>query len=139
MENQISVFELLGMDETPEIPFEEQKEGVKGWVIETAGLYLVKNGFKEDMIGVTVRHVQLRADSWTDRENYKWQNAVTIDHCKGDGWIGGPKKLYARKPTWAECEKYVREHYKGEPFKYRIICVRKDGNACHRSCDYEDL
>lgn len=136
---QISVFELLGMDETQEIPFEAQKEGMKGWVIEVDGIYLVQNGFKEDMIGVTVRHVQLRKDSWTDREGYRWQDAVTIDRCRGDGWIAGPKRLYSRKPTWAECEKYVREHHKGKPYVYRIISVRKKRDATHESCDYKDI
>lgn len=135
---QVSMFDLLGIPTTPIIPPEAQKKGVKGWVIEIEGNYLIRNGFRENMIGVTARRIELLGDTKHDRRGW-WQNVRTIDYCKGDGWYGGCYTLYAKKPTWAECERYVREHHKGEPYDYRIICVRKNGDATHCQCDYDDL
>ena len=34
MNSQISMFSMLDEYETPQIPIEEQKKGVKGWVID---------------------------------------------------------------------------------------------------------
>lgn len=135
---QISFLGQFGATVTPDIPPEKQKKGMKGWVIEITGNYLVKNGFAENAVGVTVRRVELLGDTKHDRRGW-WQNARAIDHCKGDGWYGGCYTIYAKKPTWAECEEYVRTHHKGEPYDYRIICTRKNGDATHSVCDYGDL
>ena len=137
-DNQISIFDLLGITATPQIPTAAQKKGTKGWIISIEGVYLVENGFPENMIGVSARKVELLED--TRRDRYGWrQNARTIDHCKGDGWIGGPEPIFAKMPTWAECEEYVRTNHKGEPHDYRIVCVRKNGDATHSLCDYDEL
>ena len=33
----------------------------------------------------------------------------------------------------------IQTNHKGEPYDYRIICVRKNGDATHSVCDYDDL
>ena len=142
MDGQISMFELLDMDETPTIPFEEQKRGMKGWVIEIQGIYTVENGFGKNMVGVTAMQVILKQDSYTrvnrtlDRVE-KWQDAecTGVGGCKGDGWVGSPKKLYARRPTWRELQDYVRKHYR-DPYD-EIVYTYKDGHALTHIGDYE--
>lgn len=131
---QISMFELLGLDDTPEIPFDQQKKGMKGWIIEIAGLYTTtENGFEENAVGVTTARVILKKDSATDF-NGRWQYAnVVEDGCRGDGWVGTPKKLYTKRPSWRELQNYVREKYK-EP--WRIVFVLKNRHAIHRICDF---
>lgn len=143
LEGQMNMFEMLGEDLTPEIPFEEQKRGMKGWVIELQGIFTKENGFKKDMVGVTTKQVVLKADSYTrhnrtlDREE-KWQNAEStgVGGCRGDGWVGSPQKLYARRPTWRECMEYVKKNHKGDPYEYEIVYTRKGGDACVRFCEY---
>lgn len=134
IKGQISMFEMLGMDDTPTIPFDQQKEGTKGWVIEIAGLYTTENGFKENMVGVTTSRVILERDSKTDTYGQHQYAHVIEDGCRGDGWFGGVKKLYARRPTWRELVEHVRERYK-EPWK--IVFILKGGDAIHRICDFE--
>lgn len=141
---QLSMFIMLGEDETPVIPFEQQKKGMKGWVIEIQGVYTTENGFKKNMVGVTTKQVVLNRDSYIrhnrtlDRTEY-WQDASStgVGGCKGDGWIGSPKKIYVRRPTWAECQEYVRKHHRGDPYEYEIVYTRKNGDACVRICEYE--
>lgn len=132
---QISIYEMLGMDDTPEIPFEKQKQGMKGWVIEIGAVFLKENGFKKDMVGVTTVRVILERDSNTDSRGRRGQYAHVIEGgCKGDGWYGQVKKLYARRPTWRECVEYARQKYK-EPFE--VVYVYKDGHAMTHMGDYE--
>jgi hypothetical protein len=133
---QISMFELLGLDETPEIPFEQQKKGMKGWFIQISAIYTKRNGFEKNMVGVTTARVILERDSETD-DHGQWQYAhVVEDGCNGDGWMGTPKKLYTRRPTWRELQEYVKKNHKqDEP--YEIVYVRKDGHALHHICDFE--
>ncbi len=137
IDGQINMFEMLGIDETPEIPFEQQKKGTRGYVIRVEGLFLKENGWEENMVGVTVRRMEIKEDSKTDRHG-RWQNAFSIDHCKGDGWIGTPEKLYSRMPTWAECERYARRRYEKDPDMqdYKIIYLVKNGDATHSIRDY---
>lgn len=144
MDEQISMFEMLGEDETPVIPFEKQKRGMKGWVIEIQGIYTRENGFDRNMVGVTTKEVELKADSYTRynrtlNRTEQWQNAFSTGKggCRGDGWIGSPKKLYARRPTWRECQEYVKRNHKGDPYEYEIVYTRKNGDACTRICEYE--
>lgn len=134
---QLNIFEMIGMDETPEIPFEEQKKGTKGWIIQICGLFTTEYGWKRNMIGVTVRHMMLNQDPHTDQHG-RWQSAWSIDRCKGDGWMGEPRKLYARKPTWKECVNHVKENHRGEPYEYDIVFCEKGGDALHRFVDYEE-
>lgn len=135
--NQISIFELLEMDETPEIPFELQKKGMVGWIIQIEAIMLKEYGFGKNMIGVTTRKITFIRDSNTDGHG-RWQYANTIDRCKGDGWMGTPKKIYAKRPTWRECQDYVRRIHKGDPSDYEIVYVRKNGDASHSICKYEE-
>ena len=142
MNDQISMFELMDMDETPTIPFEQQKRGMKGWVIEIQGIYTVENGFKKNMVGVTTMQVILKSDSHTRvnrtlNRTEQWQNAVCtgIGGCKGDGWLGTPKKLYVRRPTWRELENYVRAKYRGTYDE--IVYTYKDGHAMTHIGVYE--
>ena len=135
MNGQISMFDMLGMDETPEIPFEDQKAGVRGWIIEIQGIYTVENGFPENMIGVTTELVQLNYDSHVDKYGYRHQSGSVIkDGCRGDGWTGAVRKLYAARPTWNELVKYARENHK-EPWK--VVFTLKNGDAMVRICDFE--
>lgn len=131
--DQISMFEMLGMDETPEIPPEQQKKGTKGWVIEIEAVFKTENGYKKNAIGVTTKRVQLRKDTVRDRYGL-WQCADTIeDGCRGDGWSGSCRKLYTVRPTWRELQEFVRERYKG---LWDIVFVMKDGNAMINICDF---
>lgn len=140
---QMSIFELMQQDETPTIPFEKQKRGMKGWVIEIQGIFLVENGFKKNMVGVTAKQVVLDMNSYT-RKNCaidrieQWQGATCTGKgggCKGDGWIGSPRKLYAKQPKWWELQEYVRQNYR-KPYD-EIVYTYKDGHACLHIGDYE--
>ena len=132
--DQISMFEMLGMDETPEIPPEKQKKGTKGWVIEIESVFKKENGYRTNAVGVTTKRVVLEQDTRQDRYGW-WQSARTIeDGCRADGWFGGCKKLYAVRPTWGELQAFARKKYK-EPWE--IVFVMKDGHALHHVCDYE--
>ena len=132
---QVSILEIFGMDATPEIPFEQQKKGTKGWIIENQGLYTTENGFKKNMIGVTTARVILDEDTHIDRNGYEWQSAHVIeDGCKGDGWYGGVHKLYASRPAWKELYEYARATHKEQ---WEIVFTLKDGNACVQICDFE--
>jgi len=134
MNDQISMFELLGMDETPEIPVEQQKKGVKGWVIETNCLFTVENGFSRNAVGVTTAKVILKQDTRKDKFGICQHAEVCEDGCRGDGWIGYCRKLYAVRPTWRELVEYARERYK-EPWD--VIFVMKNGDAIIRVCDFD--
>ena len=110
MDEQISMFEMLGEDETPEIPFEEQKKGRKGWLIEISGILLKKNGFDEDCICVCTRPVMFERDSEKDKYNRISQMWRTT-HGPAGGSCGGYTKIYAKRPTWKECVEYAHKHY----------------------------
>ena len=110
MNEQISFFELLGEAETPLIPFEEQKKGRKGWIIEISAILLKKNGWKEDAICVCTRPVVFEENSTKDKYGRMWQQAKTI-HGPYSGWSGRGKEIYASRPTWEECKKFAKKHY----------------------------
>lgn len=142
MNGQVSMFEILGMDETPTIPFEQQKRGTKGWVIQISAILLPENGYEKTMVGVTAMQVELNRDSYarhnkTTGRIEQWQDATCtgVGGCKGDGWVGSPEKLYARKPKWRELQDYVRQEYR-EPYE-EIVYVYKDGHAMHHIGVYE--
>ena len=120
---QISMFELLDEYETPLLPADRQKAGTVAWVIEWSGLFLRKNGFKDDWHGVCTRPVILEND--TD-ESKRFQAAHTI---KGthQGWYGGIHPLYAKRPTWNDCVLWARQHRKQDaPEEVRYY--DRDGN-----------
>lgn len=110
MNGQISMFEMLGEPTTPVIPFEEQKKNRKGWIIEISGIFLQKNGFKENAIGVCTRPVVFEEDSKKDKYNRISQMARSI-YGPPMGWCGGNKTVYAKRPTWEECVAYAHKHY----------------------------
>ena len=142
MNEQVSMFEMLEMDETPTIPFEQQKRGMKGWVIQIEAIFLPENGYEKRMVGVTTKQVVLDRDSYTRHNKTldrieKWQTATCtgVGGCKGDGWVGSPRKLYVRKPKWRELQDYVRREYR-EPYD-EIVYVYKDGHGMHHIGVYE--
>ena len=110
MDKQLSMFELLGMAETPKIPFEEQKKGRKGWVIEISALLLVKNGFKENAVCVKTHGVEFEKDSTKDKYGRISQMARYIKPHDG-GWCGFEKEVYATRPTWEECQAFAHKKY----------------------------
>lgn len=136
LSGQMNIFELLGENETPVIPFEEQKKGMKGWCIRIMGIYTIENGFKKNMIGVTTRRMVFCEDSHV-KYGRRWQNVKSVDRCKGDGWMGSPEVIYAKRPTWRECQQYVKEHHKGDPYEYEIVYTEKGGDACVRISEYQ--
>ena len=136
MTEQMTIFGLIGEDETPVIPFEHQKKGTKGWVVMPSGIYTTENGFARNMIGVEVRHMILTKDSCVDEDGYRTQYAESID-IRGDGWWADPKKLYAHRPSWTEIVRDIREHYRGRMADYEIVYTRKNADAMHIICDYQ--
>lgn len=110
MEQQISMFEMLGESATPEIPFEEQKKGRKGWIIEISALLTRKHGWDEDAICVCTRPVIFEKDSEEDKYHRRTQWARST-YGPPMGWCGGWKTVYARRPTWEECVAYAHRHY----------------------------
>lgn len=126
-ESQISMFSILDEYETPEIPLEEQKAGVKGWIIDISCICLKKNFCKEDWTGVETRPVVFLRDTHKDRDGFTWQDCETI---KGpySGWNSGPKRVFRRRPTWADCLKYGRERARKEGYPEDIRFYSRDGN-----------
>jgi hypothetical protein len=104
---QISMFELLGMPETPEIPLEEQKKGRRGWIIEISAICTRENGYKEDKTYVCTRPVIFEAD--TREKNNRWWQTVRTTHGPYHGWSARPHKVYAKRPTWEECLRYAEQ------------------------------
>lgn len=133
---QMNMFELLGENETPVIPFEEQKKGTKGWCIQIMGVFTIENGFKKNMVGVTTRRMIITQDSHV-RHGHRWQCVKSIDRCKGDERIASPEVFYAKRPTWRECQRYVREHHKGDPKEYEIVYTEKGGDAIVSISEYQ--
>ena len=121
---QISIFDMLDQYETPEIPPEEQKKGVKGWIIEGSGIFLMKNGWDHDWRGVCTRPIVFEKNTSKDRDGCWWQAAHTINGPHG-GWYGGMKRVFKVRPSWADCLRYAKETaLKGDPEKveyYEII------------------
>ena len=130
---QITMFEMLGETATPKIPFEEQKEGRKGWIIDISGIFLIKNGFKENMIGVQTHAVQFVRDSEKDQYGRIKQFATLIKPREG-GWYGPCKEVYAARPTWEECVAYARSRY---TMPEKVVYYEKDGDD-KSIWEYED-
>ena len=124
MDEQMNMFQLLGMGETPEIPFEQQKKGRKGWVIEISGIFLVKNGFKENMIGVCTHAVQFTRDSEKDKYGRISQFCDRIKPHDG-GWYGQHKTVYAARPTLDECIAFGKKSYS---YPEKIVYFERNGN-----------
>lgn len=124
MEMQVSMFDMLDQYETPEIPPEEQKKGVKGWIIEGSGIFLRKNGFDHDSRGVCTRPIVFEQDTRKDRDGCWWQAAHTTKGPYG-GWYGGMKRVFRSRPSWADCLRFAKEtRLKGDPEQveyYEII------------------
>lgn len=124
---QISIFEMLDEYETPEIPLEEQKAGVKGWIIDISCICLKKNFCKEEFTGVETRPIIFNRDTRKDRDGYWTQDAECT---KGpySGWVCHPKRVFRRRPTWADCLKYGRERARKEGYPEDIRFYSRDGN-----------
>ena len=119
MERQISVFEMLGLPETPTIPLEGQKEGTIGYFIESVGW------FKENTLAVTVRKMMLTSDTMFWEESGWWQYSAS------------PHTKYAKPPTWAEVVKYIKDHRKGLPEECKFIYVKKNRDAMFDITSYD--
>jgi len=107
---QINFFDMLGDPQTPLIPFEEQKQGVTGWIIEISGILLKKNGFKEDAVCVCTVPVVFEEDTTKDKLGRLSQWARST-HGNPMGWCGGYRDVYTARPSWEECVKYARKKY----------------------------
>ena len=120
MIQQLSMFDLIG---TPEIPFEQQKKGRKGWIIEISAVLLRENGYQADMVCVCTRPVIFRENSWV-RDGMKCQGFDTI-HGPASGSYGGWRTVYAKRPTWEECQEYARKERRNPG---KILYMERDGN-----------
>lgn len=114
---QISMFQMLDTYETPEIPPEEQKKGMKGWIIERSGIFLIENGFDHDWRGVCTRQIVFEEDTRPDRKAFGgWFQAAKTIKGPYHGWYGGLHKIFRKRPSWADCLKYMAEtRKKGDP------------------------
>ena len=110
MDEQLNFFDMIGEAETPLIPFEEQKEGRRGWIMEISAIMLIKNGWKEDAVCVRTVPVIFEEDSKIDKYGRISQMAKST-HGNPMGWCGGYKDVYAERPTWEECVKFARKKY----------------------------
>ena len=125
MAGQISMFEIMDQYETPVIPVEEQKKGVKGWIIELNGIFLRENGFKEDWRGVCTRPVVFEKD--TKKDSHGWWQYCHTTKGPSRGWMGSPRTVYRKRPTWNDCLKYARENgSKDDPKDVRYYERRGD-------------
>ena len=132
MTEQITIFDLIGRPETPEIPFDEQKKGRKGWIIEITAILLRENGFKRDITCVCTRPVVFKEDSWI-RDGRK-SMAIATTHGPASGSYGGWHKVYAKRPTWEECVEYARmDRNHPETVEY----MERNGDF-HESWGYEN-
>lgn len=136
MDKQISIFELLGEEETPLIPLEQQKKGKRGWIIEVTAILLRKNGYKEDAICVCTRPVLFEADSYIDKKGIIHQEARTT-YGPSSGWYGGRKKVYAKRPTWEECVQFAKEDSSYAKEISKVIYMERDGKW-NETWKYED-
>ena len=107
---QISFFSLLDEYETPIIPPEEQKKGMKGWIIQFSAILLVENGYDHDRTCVETRPVVFESDTWKKNGTWK-QDAVTTKGPCG-GWYGPYKTIFRSRPTWQDCLLWARENHK---------------------------
>lgn len=134
MEKQMSMFEMLDDFNTPEIPWQEQKAGVKGWIIQITGIMLKKYGFKEDMIGVATIPVTFVEDTKEEQYNKFQKRLCQWARYSTGGWCGEYKKVYAKRPTWRECQEYVHKKY---TIPEKVVYCRETANG-HQICDYEE-
>lgn len=132
-EQQISMFAMLDAYETPEIPPDEQKEGVKGWIIECSGIFLKKNGFDHDHRGVCTRQVILEKDTRPDpKARDGWFQAAHTIKGPWHGWYGPYYRIFRQRPTWSDCLKYMAEDHpamSGEPEEVEYYEVIGDWNG----------
>ena len=119
---QMSIFDLLGL-KTPEIPIEDQKKGVRGWIIDISAVLRMENGWKENAVCVCTRPVIFEKDTRKDKDGRLWQQAKTT-HGPSMGWMGYCKKVYRNRPTWEECVQYAQEGHKGD----KVLYLERDGN-----------
>ena len=129
---QISMFSILDEYETPFIPVEEQKKGVKGWIINFSGIFLRENGFKEDWHGVETRQIVFNADTKKDKYGKMWQDAKTI---KGPsmGWMGSVKPVFKTRLTWNDCLTWARKNmHKDDPEDVRYFSHKGDWTGIYR-------
>ena len=109
-QQQISIFSMLDSYETPEIPPEEQKKGMKGWIIECSGIFLVKNGCSHNYRGVCTRPIVFEQDTRRDLKVHSgWFQAAVTTKGPYSGWYGPLKRIFRERPTWGDCLKYMKD------------------------------
>ena len=107
---QISMFAMLDEYETPEIPLEEQKAGMKGWIIEGSGIFLKRNGNDHDWRGVCTRPIILNENTEPDPGSYSgWFQAGETTKGPSSCWYGPVKRIFRERPTWHDCLKYMAD------------------------------
>lgn len=126
METQMSVFAMLDSYETPEIPPEEQKAGMRGWIIECSGIFLRRNGYDHDSRGVCTRPIEFTEDTKKDAKAYDgWCQAARTIKGPHHEWLGPLYKVFRRRPTWNDCLKFMADTKReGDPEEveyYEII------------------
>ena len=116
---------LLDTYDTPEIPPEEQKKGMRGWIIEWSGTFLRENGYSYDSRGVCTRQIILEADTKPDRKAYdRWFQAGRTLKAPYHGWYGPFHRIFKQRPTWSDRLKYmsgIRERDDPEKVEYYEI------------------
>lgn len=124
MTEQLSLFQLLDEWDTPLIPPERQKKGVKGWIIECSGIFLRKNGHNEDVYAVCTRPVVFVRDTEKKPDGRTWQYCETT-RGPHHGWWGPCYDVFASRPTWNDCLTFAeRNRLKEHPKKtvyYEVI------------------
>lgn len=129
MHTQISMFELMDEYETPQLPPAKQKAGTIAWIIEFSGIFLRENG---EWHGVCTRPVILEEDT-DEADKHSAAHTIKGSH---QGWYGGLRQLFARRPTWNDCLRWARENQrKGDPEEVRYYDQDGNWNGIYR---YED-
>lgn len=99
MQGQISVFDLLGEYDTPLLPFEVCKKGVKAWIVEFAR---ITNSWDRDapvqFVALRPRKIIFEEDSELDE--YGWNLFYrSVGSPYFEEW-GGTETIFARKPSF---------------------------------------
>ena len=102
---QISIFGMLQEYETPLIPPEKQKQGMKGWIAEGCCVFRKEKGFPGDWVAVCAREIVFEQDTRL-QANGRWcQHCMTKN--RSMGWYGTEREIFSRKPTAEDCFRYV--------------------------------
>jgi hypothetical protein len=111
-QEQTTLFDSLEEEySTAVLPPEEQKAGMRGWIVETVPL---KDGLEDDapfvLLILTARMVEFMSD--TTREEKGWsQAAQAVDRTMG--WGGWERLIFRRRPTVGDMLKIAHNAWPG--------------------------